>query len=225
MDLYKAFESRTSRRAFLDREVDQSTLDKIIAAANRAPSYMNTQPWEIYVVAGEKREKLAKKLYSDISSGVPVAPDLPFPTAWPHAQDGRAKGNRMARFRALGIDPDKEQDKVVANYRNNFKFFNAPCAVFVAMEKSLTPWSIFDCGAWVHGFLLAAHAEGLGACPQAMPTGYAGTIRSQLKIPDSMMIIICISIGYPDLSSQINAFRSDRRDLDEFVHWFGYPKK
>jgi nitroreductase len=223
MDVFDAFESRVSRRAFLQKQVDQAKLEKILNIANRSPSYMNTQPWELYVVAGEEKDKLGRKLFSDISNGVPLTPDIPFPTTWPVPHDERAKRHRMRRFKTLGIDPDKEQDKVVAGYRNNFKFFDAPCAIFVAMDKTLTPWSVFDCGAFVHGFLLAAHAEGLGTCPQAMPTGYSGAIRSQLDIPDHMMIVLCISLGYPDLASPVNQYRSLRRELGEFVRWYGFP--
>ena len=222
MDVFDAFESRVSRRAFLQKQVDQAKLEKILNIANRSPSYMNTQPWELYVVAGEEKDKLARKLFSDISNGVPLTPDIPFPTTWPVPHDERAKRHRMRRFKTLGIDPDKEQDKVVASYRNNFKFFDAPCAIFVAMDKTLTPWSVFDCGAFVHGFMLAAHAEGLGTCPQAMPTGYSGAIRSRLDIPHHMMIVLCISLGYPDLASPVNQYRSLRRELGEFVRWYGF---
>jgi nitroreductase len=186
---------------------------------------MNTQPWEVYAVAGQEKERLAKKLFSDISNGVPLSPDLPFPATWPVAHDERAKRHRMGRFKALGIDPDKEQDKVVAGYRNNFKFFDAPCVIFVAIDRALTSWSIFDCGAFVYGFLLGAHAEGLGGVPQAMPTGYSSTIRSHLNIPESLMIVLCISLGYPDLASPLNQYRSQRRELNEFVHWHGFPGK
>jgi nitroreductase len=176
----------------------------------------------VFVVAGRKKEDLAKKLYEQVSSGMPLTPDLPFPKTWPAAHDERSKSHRMRRFKTLGIDPDKEPDKVVASYRNNFKFFDAPCAIFVAMDKTLTPWSVFDCGAFVYGFLLAAHAEGLGACPQAMPTGYPDAIRSDLGIPDSLAIILCISLGYPDLEIPLNQYRSLRRDIGEYVYWQGF---
>jgi nitroreductase len=76
MDVFEAFESRASRRAFLKKQVDQGTLEKIVNSANRSPSYMNTQPWELYVVTGEEKDKLAGKLSSDISSGVPLMPDI-----------------------------------------------------------------------------------------------------------------------------------------------------
>ncbi len=222
MDVLEALGSRACRRAFLQKPVHQSALKKIVDAANRSPSYMNTQPWELYVVAGEERDRLAGKLSSDVAAGVPLVPDIPFPTTWPAPHEERFKGHRLRRFQALGIDPEKQQDEVVRSYRNNFKFFDAPCVIFVAMDRTLTPWSIFDCGSFVHGMLLAAHAEGLGACPQAVPTGYARSIKSQLAIPDHLMLVISISLGYPDLASPVNQYRSQRRELAEFVHWRGF---
>ena len=225
METFEAFQSRASRRVFLQKQVDQGTLEKIVDIASRSPSYMNTQPWELYVLAGDEKDKLAAKLSSDILKGVPLIPDMPFPTTWPPPHEERFTRHRMRRFKALGIDPEKQQDEVIASYRNNFKFFDAPCVVVVTMDKRLTPWSIFDCGAFVHGFLLAAHAQGLGACPQAVPTGYAGAIRSQLAIPDHLMIVICISVGYPDLASPVNQYRSQRREPGEFVYWYGFPGK
>ncbi len=222
MDLFEALESRTSRRGFLPKKVAKATLEKILKAVNRCPSYMNTQPWEVFVAAGEKKENLAKKLYELASSGKPITPDVPFPKLWPKAHDERSKSHRMRRFKALGIDPDKEEDKVVAAYRSNFKFFDAPCAVFITMDRTLTPWSIFDCGAFVYGFLLAAHAEGLGACPQAMPTAYPDVVRGVLEIPDHLAIVLCISVGYPDPKMPVNQFRSLRRDINEYIRWHGF---
>jgi len=222
MDFFETMESRISRRAFLPKKVEKTTLEGILRAANRSPSYMNTQPWEVFVVTGKKKEALAKKLYEQVSSGTPLEPYMPFPKTWPEAHDERSKSHRMRRFKALGIDPDKEQDKVVAGYRNNFKFYDAPCAIFIAMNKALTSWSVFDCGAFVHGFLLAAHAEGLGACPQAMPAAYPDAIRAELGIPDNLAIILCISLGYPDPEMPINQYRSLRRDISEYIRWHGF---
>jgi nitroreductase len=222
MDILETMESRISRRAFLPKKVEKATLEKILRGANRCPSYMNTQPWEVFVVTGQKKETLAKKLYDQVSSGTALAPDMPFPKTWPEPHDERSKSHRMRRFKTLGIDPDKEQEKVVAAYRSNFKFFDAPCAMFIAMDKALTPWSVFDCGAFVHGFLLAAHAEGLGACPQAMPTGYPEAIRAELGIADNLAIILCISLGYPNLEVPVNQYRSLRRDISEYIRWHGF---
>jgi nitroreductase len=222
MEVFEAMETRISRRGFLPKKVEKATLEKILKAVNRCPSYMNTQPWEVFVATGAKKENLAKKLYELTCSGAATSPDFPLPKSWPQALDERAKGHRMRRFKALGIDPDKDQDKVIASNRSNFKFFDAPCAIFMTIDKTLTSWSIFDCGAFVYAFLLAAHAEGLGACAQAMPTNFPGPIRAELGIPDHLAIVICISVGYPNLELPTNKYQSLRRDIHEYIHWCGF---
>ncbi len=50
--------TRRSVRNFLDKEVEQDKIDKLLRAAMQAPSAGNQQPWEFVVVTG--RENLDK---------------------------------------------------------------------------------------------------------------------------------------------------------------------
>jgi len=93
---------------------------------------------------------------------------------------------------------------------------------FGAASQRACPVQVGDCGAFVHGFLLAAHAEGLGACPQAMPTGYPDAIRAELGIADNLAIVLCISVGYPDLEMPLNQYRSLRQEVSEYTRWYGF---
>jgi hypothetical protein len=43
--------------------VPKEIIYRILKVASRSPSYTNTQPWEVAVVSGEKREQLCKILY------------------------------------------------------------------------------------------------------------------------------------------------------------------
>jgi len=56
MDIFQCIEGRKSYRAFTQKKVEKGVLEKILRAANRSPSYRNTQPWEVFVVAGERKE-------------------------------------------------------------------------------------------------------------------------------------------------------------------------
>jgi nitroreductase len=220
MDVAACMEQRKSCRGFLPKEVSRETLERILGAANRSPSYMNTQPWEVFAVCGEPKKKLAAKLYERASAGGPSAPDYPFPTTWPEAMDRRSKEHRLRRFKAVGVDPEN-QDMVRSGYLRNFVFFDAPCALFIGLDRSLTPWSVFDLGSFVHALLLAAHAEGLGGCPQALVMAYPEIVREELGVPESIALFLGISLGYPDPDARANQYRSLRRDPGEIVRWYG----
>ena len=178
MELYKCLQSRKSFRSFIPRKVEKSVLEKILEAANRSPSYMNTQPWEVFVVTGEKKDALATRLFDEASSGAVQRPDLAFPKEWPELIDRRSKEHRLRRFEALGIDL-KDEKKMRQSFLRNFQFYKAPCVLFVGMDKSLTPWSIFDLGLFTSCVLMAAWAEGLVCCVQALSMAYPDIIREE----------------------------------------------
>ena len=69
MELYNSIESRRSFRSFIPKAVDKPTLTKILAAANRSPSDMNTQPWEVFVVAGEKKTPWPRNFLKRLCQG------------------------------------------------------------------------------------------------------------------------------------------------------------
>jgi nitroreductase len=219
MDFFQVLEGRSSIRAFLPKEVDKKLLEKIFKAAGHSPSYMNTQPWELFVVTGKTKDELSAELLKTSGQGEALRPDFPFPAAWPDALEKRGRTHRLDRFAALGIDPN-DKEKLRASYLRNFQFFSAPCGVFIGLDKALTSWSMFDLGLFVHGFLLALHAEGLGGCPQAMLTAYPDIVRRHLGIAGNIKIALGISFGYPDFDAAINKYRSKRIDVTEFLHWY-----
>jgi nitroreductase len=219
MDFFKVIEGRSSMRAFLPKEVEKPLLEKMLQSAGCSPSYMNTQPWEVFVVTGKKKDELSAALLNAAENNEPPRPDFPFPIAWPEEQAKRSTTHRLRRFEALGIDPD-DKEKLRESYLRNFHFFGAPCGVFIGLDKSLTTWSIFDLGLFVHGFLMTLHADGLGGCPQAMLSAYPDIIRGQLGIADNIKIAIGISLGYPDYNAVINKYRSQRISIHQFVHWY-----
>lgn len=70
MDVYEAVDSRRAVRAFSDEPVPKEILERVLAAATRAPSSGNLQPWHVYVVTGEplaelKRRTTARALVGD----------------------------------------------------------------------------------------------------------------------------------------------------------------
>ena len=60
MELREAIRSRRSIRQFLAKPVSEELIEDLIASALWAPSWSNSQPWEIVVVTGEKLEQFVK---------------------------------------------------------------------------------------------------------------------------------------------------------------------
>ena len=58
MNVIDALRARSTVRAYKPDPVSRDTILKIMKAATRAPSWANTQPWEIFVAAGEALERL-----------------------------------------------------------------------------------------------------------------------------------------------------------------------
>jgi nitroreductase len=85
----------------------------------------------------------------------------------------------------------------------------------------LPTWSIFDIGVFAQSLMLAANAHGLGTVPQAFLTDYAQHVKQFLGIPETKRLVLGISIGYPDLESQINKFRTDRVETDKILKFVG----
>ena len=65
-------------------------------------------------------------------------------------------------------------------------------------------------GLFAQSIMLTAHAHGLGTVPQAFLTDYAAEVKQFLGISEARRMVLGISIGYPDMESPVNKFRTDR---------------
>ena len=65
----EAINKRHSARAFLEKDVDIDIVKNIIEIAKQAPSGVNTQPWNIYVLYGDARNKLVTEATSRYDQG------------------------------------------------------------------------------------------------------------------------------------------------------------
>jgi nitroreductase len=205
-----------SIRKFKPEPVAGEIITEIIDTAKWSPSYKNSQPWEVIVLSGAKKEALSKKLVSLLEDGVSPSPDLPAPESWPKAEKGRIDQLYQQRFEASGIDLN--DPKVIHQAKKvNFNFYGAPHAVFLFQDNSLSQWSLFDLGLFAQSLMLAAHAKGVGTVPQAFVTDYAGEVKEFLDISANKRLVLGISMGYPDLESPVNGLRTTRDKTENFL--------
>jgi nitroreductase len=218
MDAIECINSRRSIRAFLSKPVSRNLLEKVLTAAGRSPSYTNSQPWEVAAVAGSKCKEL-KKLLGDLAgSGIKTNPDFPF-AVFPRPLAQRSLDHRIRRAHFMGTEFGTEE-QARQNRLANYDFYGAPAVLFIMMDRTLGPYSMFDMGLFVQNLALAANAYGLGTCIQAMLAAYPDAVRKHLDLPDTKAVIVGVSIGYYDPDKLANQYVSTRVGIDNFVKWF-----
>jgi len=220
MDVIEAIDTRKSIRAFKADPIPKATMEAIMKAALRAPSWANTQPWEFAVIGGEMLEKLKATVLDKVGAGETPNPDLPPPTfEGLYRERLRDTGQRL--FAQLGIardDKEARQNWMLGMYR----FFDAPHLVVVSVDASLSQLSLLDVGLTLENLMLAAWHFGVGTCAEAAAVLYPDVLRSLLKIPESKRIVVGIALGYPDMSNPVTTYRSDREPLEALVAWHGF---
>jgi nitroreductase len=220
MDAIECIKTRMSIRKFKPEPVSVEILKTIIDTAKWSPSYKNTQPWEVVVVSGKKKEELSKLLVELLEKGTKPSPDIPEPLSWPPDIDARITALLKKRSELTGVDMFSLEALKRAKMAN-FQFYGAPHGIFLFQDSSLPTWSIFDMGLFAQSLMLAANAHGLGTVPQAFLTDYAQHVKQFLGIPETKRLVLGISIGYPDMESPINKFRTDRVETDEILRFVG----
>lgn len=218
MELFDAIQSRKSIRKFKSEPVPRALLRYILEAALRAPSAINTQPWECWIVGGETLKQLSRALYEEGANGNPPRADFKLPEIWKDAYMNRMRANGIGLFGLLGIDrQDKEKRKAFA--LSMYKFFEAPQVIFLCLDSTLGDYSLFDCGCFTQNICLLATSKGLGTCIQHSGVHYPDIIRKYLPVPAEKKILVAIAIGYPDSEAIINQFQSRREPLENIAHW------
>lgn len=213
-------ESRHSVRAFKPIPVSKEVLMGILNAANRAPSWADTQPWEIFVAGGETLNRLRQAFTARCEQGVPVATELARPTDWPAAPKKRMMDFVSHSCAIMGVAVGDERARE-ASVRRNFEFFGAPVVVYLCLDKTLTPWSYFDLGLVAQNIMLAAKELEIDSVIAVNLVGYPELIREELDISDDLMIVIGIALGYEDVDNIVNKSRSPRRPIEEVVRTKG----
>jgi len=219
MEILEGIKTRRSIRGFKPNSITGEVMEKILQAASNSPSYTNTQPWEVVVVSGKKKNELGRKLLELATVNVPTSADLPMPKTWPSALEERSQEHGARRLSALGVARQDKEGREKLRLMN-FEFYGAPCAVFLFIDGSLGEWSIYDMGLFTQNLILAAHSLGVGSCLQASVTHYARDIKQFFGIAESKKLVICISLGYPDEKAKLNTYRSVKQKPKEFTRWY-----
>ncbi len=224
MELQDAINGRRSIRGYLDKPIPKETLSKILEVATRAPSAENSQPWEFYVIAGETLDKLRQANVEKIQNF-----EMP-PEDMHHLL---VEKDKESVYRKRQVDIAKElfvsmgierEDKVKRSewMERGFRYFDAPAAIIIAADDSLTlEGTYLDVGAVMQNICLMALDFDLHTCIENQGITYSNAVRDIAEIPSNKRLVAAIAIGYPDWDFPANTVRSEREPIENVVTWRG----
>ena len=218
MDSLECIKSRRSIRKFTSEPVPRKDLEELIDIARWSPSYKNSQPWKAVILSGDKKKELSKMLVELLKGEKENSPDLSAPTSWPESESNNIKNLLQKRMELTGVDLGAPE-MIFKAKKANFNFYFAPHAIYLYQDASLSDWSLFDIGLFAQSLMLAAHAKGLATVPQAFATDHAREVKEFLAIPASNRLILGFSVGYPDMDSPVNAYRTERMETEDICTW------
>jgi nitroreductase len=221
LNVIEALKARRSIRGFKTDPVPREVIHKILDAAIRTPSGMNTQPWEFVVAGGRVLDEIRAENVRLIESGAEHTNDVgrkPYEGIYRKRQVDLAIG----LFKLMGI---QREDKAARHawWLKGFRFFDAPCQIVICADRDLNyTLDILGIGAVCQSICLAALEYGLGTCIADQGILYDQPWYKYAHIPESKRLVAGISMGYTDPGFPANKLVSPRVPVDEITTWIGY---
>jgi coenzyme F420-0:L-glutamate ligase / coenzyme F420-1:gamma-L-glutamate ligase len=179
-DLQAIIKGRRSVRRYVAAKIHPTVVDRLLTAAISAPSAHNRQPWRFAVLEDAVwKERLAREMGS------------------------RLREDRLAD----GDDPGDVARDVARSYA---RITEAPLVILVCLdtrdmdqypdERRRTTehvMAIQSTAMAMQNILLAAHAEGMGACVMCAPLFCGPAVVAALQLPDGWEPQSLVTLGPP----------------------------
>ncbi len=220
MELIEAIKARKSIRGYKPDPVPKSVLQEILEVASRAPSSMNTQPWETWVVTGDVLDEIRQANLDAIAAGQRPEAET---SRGGYKDEYRERQVALAiqLFQLMDIGRD-DKEKRNAWMMRGFRFFDAPAVIFITTNPELGAAAQFDIGSISQTIALTALEHGLGTCIMGQGVSFENVIRNSTGIPESRQIAICLAVGYPDADFPANRVASLREPVGKTTTWLGF---
>ena len=159
-NLRELMKDRHSSRNYQARKIPENILRDIISDGF-APSWENSQPWNIYVAYGEALDEVKKvwisknnekiKGYADMNPG--------------HRTYFSKRGQKSMEDFMNGIGQFAHDPELKMFLGAQHELFNAPAIVYITLHKGYTNYSIYDVGGLGYGIMLSAKSHGVDSIP------------------------------------------------------------
>ena len=179
-DIHQLIHSRRSIRRYAARPVSREVVERLLTAAVWSPSAHNRQPWRFVVLTeASAKEQLAQAMGDKLRADRLADGDPPAVVE----QDATRSYARIteAPITILACLTLAEMDNYMDERRARAEYLMAVQSVAMALQN----------------LLLAAHAEGLGACWMCAPLFCPAVVREALALPMDWEAQALITLGYP----------------------------
>ena len=196
--LNRLIQERRSIRRFNGSSIPPEILQRVLEAATMAPSAHNRQPWRFVILTTlEDKRSLANALGERLREDRLADGDDP---------------NQIARDVAQSIVRISSAPVVVIGCLSMEAMDVYPDERRITAEYIMAVQSVSMAA---QNLLLAAHAEGLGACWLCAPLFAKDLVREELSLPEGWEPQGLIILGYPAEAGQ----ERPRRPLEEVSLW------
>lgn len=213
MEFNDVLRQRMSIRFFKpDRLISDEDLTAIVQEAQQAPSWVNSQPWKVYIATGKTLEQIKTSHFDKVNRGVLSGSDFPAL----HRTDMGSWGQKNAND--WTVDFKEQMGSHFSDFaKSQQKLFDAPAIAYLTLPKNPGEWSIYDLGAFGQTLMLAAANRHIDSMPAWEIVRFPETLHKILEIPDDQIIGMGIALGYRDEKQPINQYRSQRSAVGDVL--------
>lgn len=217
-----AITSRRSIRAFLPTPVPRPVVERILEVASRAPSGTNTQPWNVYVLTGDAKQELSRRIvaaYDDPAEAATHTEEYAYyPTEWRSPFIERRRKVGWDLYGLLGIGK-ADKARMHAQHTRNYEFFGAPVGLMFTIDRIMRQGSWLDFGMFLQSVMVAARGHGLDTCPQAAFTQFHRIIMPTIGAAPNEQLVCGMSLGYADPDAIENSLVTEREPVASFARF------
>ena len=193
MDFTTLVQKRHSTRAFTDQVIPRSQLDQVIQDALTTPSWVNSQPWRVYVATGKTLALIKEKHREAVNQGDLGQANM---AAW--------TTEFKQRFQPGEVDFRKSQADL----------FNAQALIYITLPKNLSLWSVHDIGAFTQTLVLSATAQGLASITAYELVKFPTLVKEIMEISSSETLAVGVALGYAS-TAPLNSFSPNKLTLEQ----------
>ncbi|NLR09954.1 MULTISPECIES: nitroreductase [Lactobacillaceae] len=213
MDVYQALNERHATRWFTDQQIPKATLEKIISAAEKVPSWVNSQPYQVHVVTGKALQSIRQEHQHLGDVGEHGHSDLPVMARsdWSSQAQDNMKGWSEGIAKSVGSDWQKVMGDAAG------KLYNAQAIVYLTLPEGYSEWSLYDLGAFGMALMLAAKDAGIDSMPAYQFVSFPEEVRHNIQLANNEKLIMGIGLGYRAADATVNRITSTRLPIDQMT--------